>query len=168
MARLIVQKGKKFIVFVQLKYALPCSQGLPLASLLLSISAGHILGSHNFKIHINTTIPYIHISSLLCLHFKNSGSDFLDLFLIRHTCDNFSPARPPYQQLSVDPLSSLANGFQTFSNKKFLVMSSMGGIVFEVLRFECETVTVCRNNSNHLPSDVALYNRRKVRLFIQL
>jgi len=46
-----LQEGKKFLVFVQSKYILPCSQGLLIASALRSMSAGHSLTSHTFKIY---------------------------------------------------------------------------------------------------------------------
>jgi hypothetical protein len=43
-----------------------------------------------------------------------------------------------------------------------------GRIVFDVCPFENETLTVCRNVCNYLPSNVATYNGRKVALFIRL
>jgi len=44
------------LTFVQPNIHYPVQSGLPLAFLLLSISVGHILTSHSFKIHINTIV----------------------------------------------------------------------------------------------------------------
>ena len=74
-------KEKKFLVFEANKYALPCSQGMPVASVLLSMSAGHNLTSHTIKIHINTIVPSTHLSYNWYLRFSYSGQSFLGLFL---------------------------------------------------------------------------------------
>jgi hypothetical protein len=58
-------RGKKFLVFVQSKYILPCSQGLPIASVLRSMSEGHSLTSHTFKIHINIYAFFLQMVSSL-------------------------------------------------------------------------------------------------------
>jgi hypothetical protein len=52
--------------------------------------------------------------------------------------------------------------------RKLVVMSSTVRIVFDVRPFDSDTLTICRNVRNHLPSNVTSYNRRKVRLFIPL
>ena len=44
----------------------------PLTCVLLSMSAGHILTSHTFKIHINTTVPYTQISAKCCPRLTSS------------------------------------------------------------------------------------------------
>ena len=72
MAWLIVQEGKKFLVLCTTKYALPCSQDLPLVCLLLSMSAGHILTIHSFKIHIKTIVQSKIIFPKWCLGFRYS------------------------------------------------------------------------------------------------
>ena len=48
------------------------------------------------------------------------------------------------------------------SGIKMVVISSTGRIVFDLCPFENETLTVCRNVCNHLPSNVASYSRIKV------
>ena len=55
-----MQEGKNFLLFVQPKYTLPCPQNLSLASVLLLMSAGHILISHSFKIPISTIVQFTH------------------------------------------------------------------------------------------------------------
>jgi hypothetical protein len=96
----LYKRGRRLLYFVQPKCTLSCSQCLPLPSVSLSISAGHILISHNFNplnaelnaichfiallgahpllhvsrirvnIHINTIVPSTHISSRWCLRFR--------------------------------------------------------------------------------------------------
>jgi hypothetical protein len=51
---------------------------------------------------------------------------------------------------------------------KMVDITSKSRIAFDFCHFESETHTVCRNVCNHLPSNVASYNRRKVSLFIPL
>jgi hypothetical protein len=46
--------------------------------------------------------------------------------------------------------------------------SNPGRIVFDVFPFQSQILNVCRNVCNHLPSNIASYNRRKGRLFIPL
>ena len=55
------------------KYTLLCSQGLPVPSVLRSMSAGHTLTFHFFKIHINIFVPSTRIYSKLFLRFRYSG-----------------------------------------------------------------------------------------------
>ena len=55
------------------KYTLLCSQGLPVPSVLRSMSAGHTLTFHFFKIHINIFVPSTHIYSKLFLRFRYSS-----------------------------------------------------------------------------------------------
>ena len=166
-ALLIVKEAKNFLAFCTTKYTLPCSHGLPLASVLLSMSAGHFLIFHNLKIHINIIVLFTQFSSKLCLHFWNFGYNFVVLFLISYTSHNFSPSRPRHNQLCVYTLSSLANGFQNYFIKYFgYVFDQQNSFV--VLPFQIKTITVCLNVCNHLPGNVASYNRRKVWLFISL
>jgi len=47
---------RNFLSFVQPNIHYRVHSGLPLAFVLLPISAGHILTSHTFQIHINTIV----------------------------------------------------------------------------------------------------------------
>ena len=59
----LYKRNKTFLSFVQPNIHYRVHSGLLLASVLLSISAGHILTSQSFKIHINTIAQSTHISS---------------------------------------------------------------------------------------------------------
>jgi len=61
------------LFFVQPNIHYRVHNGLPLAFVLLSISAGHVLTSHTFKNHINTIVQSTHITPKWCLGFRNSG-----------------------------------------------------------------------------------------------
>jgi len=62
-----------FLFFVQPNIYYRVHNGQPLASVLLSISAVHILTSHSFKIHINIIVQSTHITSKWCLGFRNTN-----------------------------------------------------------------------------------------------
>jgi hypothetical protein len=145
MALLIVKEAKKFFVFSAIAICITLFTGLPLASVLLSMSAGHKLISHNFKIHINTIVLFTHFYSKLWLRFRNSGYKFVGLFLISYTCHKFILSHPRYNQLCVYTLSSLANVFQ-----KFLIniggYTFSGRIAFDVCPFESQTLAVCETS----------------------
>jgi hypothetical protein len=61
----------------------------------------------------------------------------------------------------------LDNIFPNFVKKKY-DLTSTGRIDCGLFPFDSETLTVCRKVCNHIPNNVALYNRRKVRLFTPL
>jgi hypothetical protein len=63
---------KIFLVFVQQNIHYPVHSGLPLPSVLLSISTGHILLINFVKIHINIIVPSTNIYSKWFLHFMYS------------------------------------------------------------------------------------------------
>jgi len=131
------------------------------------MSTGHILISHNFKIHINTMVQSTHISSKWCLRYGYFWQPFLWLILICYACHFFSPSCPRHNQRCVQTPSSLPVGFLNFSKKNYGYMST-GRIVFDICPFQSQTLTVCRNVCNHLTSNVASYNRRKFILFMLL
>jgi hypothetical protein len=66
--------------------------------------------------------------------------------------------RPPRHWLMV---------FRTFPTK-IVVIFPTGRIVSAISPFQSQTLAVCRNVCNHLPSNVLSYNRRMVRLFVPL
>jgi hypothetical protein len=67
-ARLIVQEGYNFISFVQLNMHYRVHSDLPLASLFLSMSAGHNLTFHTFNIHVNFIVASAIIFSTCSFH----------------------------------------------------------------------------------------------------
>jgi hypothetical protein len=90
----LVYKREEISCLCPTKYTFSCSQWPANNLCLTSMSAGHILTSHTFKIHINTTFSPAHISSKWCLRFKYSGETFLRLFLIWHACHILNPSCP--------------------------------------------------------------------------
>jgi hypothetical protein len=70
---IICTKGKEFsFLLCNRNTHYRVHSGLPLTCVLLSLSAGHILTSHTFKVHINTTIPYMNISAKWCPRLTSS------------------------------------------------------------------------------------------------
>jgi len=59
----LYKREKCFCHLYNQTYFYRVHSGLLLAPVLLSISAGHILTSQRFKIHINTIVQFTHISS---------------------------------------------------------------------------------------------------------
>ena len=68
-AWIIAEEGNKLLSFYAVKYALPCSQGLPVAPVILSLPAGHTVESHFSKIHIKNFVLISPLSSNLYLRF---------------------------------------------------------------------------------------------------
>jgi len=124
----------------------------------VTVSTGHIISSHNINFHINDIDLFTLLSSKFCLRFWNSGYSFLGLFLICYTCHNIIPSRYRYKQLSVYTFSSLAHGFPKFSITYFVYMFNAQNRL-RLFPFQNKTLSVCRNVRNHLPSNVASYNR---------
>jgi len=128
-------------------------RGLPLASVLLSMCTGHILTSHNFKIHFNTIVASTHISCKWCLGSSYSGYKFVGLFLVVMHATFLA-------HLALDKTSSVFRPprhwlmFSCTFRRKMLAISSTGRIVFDVCTFQNETLTVCRNVCNQLTCNV--------------
>jgi len=133
-------KERNFLTFVQLKYALPCSQCLPLPSVLLSMSAGHILTANISKTHVNTNVP----------------STLFPPSVV------FAPAIPA-KCLCVYYLSVMRATFLTH-----LVLDTTNCVFRPPRHWLLFFPKFFRNVCNHLPSNVASYHRRNIRLFTQL
>ena len=153
-----MQWKRNFLYFKQPNIPHRVPSGLSLFLATLSISAGHILVSHITKIHVITIVTSTHISYTWCLRFRYSGQKFCGLI--------FSPPRPRHNEMFRSPRhwTMVSHNFR----RKIFLLCSKGRIVFEVCPFQSQTLPVCRNVCNHLPSNVASYNRRWVRLFIPL
>ena len=141
--------------------------GLLMASVLLSISADHILTSQSFKIQINTiaNLPIFPPTSVLAsgITVKNYWPYFLSVTrttLLTHLV--FDTTYRVFRNSRHWVVVSF--NFR----RKILVITSTDRIDYEVWYFENETFTVCRIVCDHLPSNVASCKRRKVALFIPL
>ena len=142
-----------FLSLVQPNIHYCVHSGLLLVSALLSMCTGHILTSHNFKIHINAIVPFTHISCKWCLGSSYSGYKFVSLFLMVMHATFLT-------HLALDKTSCEFRHschwlmFSCTFQRKMLAISSTGRIVFDVCTFQNETLTVCRNVCNQLTCNV--------------